>query len=297
MKPDQKPGFFVMLWELLYPFLVYELISTVVSVVMSMLLVSLNPSAFETGSNLNEMALAISGLIAEHYGEIAAVSAGLTLPLLIFLYRNDRRKEKAAAVYEAWEAVAFYHYIVALIMGVSACLALNHLMVFSRLTELLSDGYEATAALLFQGKIVLEIVFAGILIPIVEELIFRGLTYRRLRWYLNPVPAMLLSALFFGAVHGNLLQGIYAFILGMLLAFTYERFHSILAPILIHAGANILSVLISDAHILDFVYEEDSLFLIVTGVALVIFIITFYLIATYVYPRKKADSPKQAERS
>ena len=98
-------------------------------------------------------------------------------------------------------------------------------------------------------------------------------------------------------VHGNLLQGIYAFILGMLLAFTYERFHSILAPILIHAGANILSVLISDAHILDFVYEEDSLFLIVTGVALVIFIITFYLIATYVYPRKKADSPKQAERS
>ena len=193
-------------------------------------------------------------------------------------------------MHEEWERVPVYHYVSVLIMGAAVCLALNHLMIYSRLTELLQEGYEDTAALLFQGRLILEIAVAGILIPVVEELIFRGLAYRRMRWYIKPVPAMILSAMYFAAVHGNWLQGIYAFIMGVLLAFAYERFHSILAPMLIHIGANTVSVIISETELLEFVYEDDTAFLIATVIAAVLFVITFYLMVTYVWPRKKTDA-------
>ncbi len=298
MRPDQKPGFFKMLWGLLYPFLLYQGISTVVSVAAGSLLMVVNMESLAAGAtSFDAFVYALQDMILEHYGLLSAVTAVFTIPVLICLYHFDTVKEKTARVHEEWESVPAYHYVIVFVMGAAACLALNHLMIYSRLTELLQDGYEQTAELLFQGKLVFEIAVMGVLIPVVEELIFRGLAYRRIRWYLKPLPAMILSAMYFGAVHGNWLQGLYAFIIGMLLAFAYERFHSILAPILIHAGANTVSVVVTESGLFDFIYEDDTAFLIATAAAMVIFLVTFYLMVTYVYPRKKADAGRSGTES
>ena len=290
MKPDRKPGFFTMLWGLIYPFLLYQGISTAISVAAGSFLMTKNMDSLAASSDPESFIYGLQDLILNHYGVIAGLGAVCTLPILIYLFRHDTEKEIRASVHETWEGVPFFHYVSVLIMGAAVCLALNHLMIYSRLTELLQDGYEETASLLFQGRLILEIAVAGIIIPVVEELIFRGLAYREMRWYIRPVPAMILSALYFGAVHGNWLQGIYAFIMGMLLAFAYERFHSILAPILIHVGANTVSVIVSETKLLDFVYEDDTVFLIATVIAAIIFIVTFYIMVTYVWPRKKTDN-------
>ena len=290
MKPDRKPGFFTMLWGLLYPFLLYQGITTAISVAVGSVLMAGNLESLTSLPDPEQLLTALQDLIFSNYGIIAGLGALCTLPILIYLYRYDTGKEIRASVHEEWERVPVYHSVSVLIMGAAVCLALNHLMIYSRLTELLQEGYEDTAALLFQGRLILEIAVAGILIPVVEELIFRGLAYRRMRWYIKPVPAMILSAMYFAAVHGNWLQGIYAFIMGVLLAFAYERFHSILAPMLIHIGANTVSVIISETELLEFVYEDDTAFLIATVIAVVLFVITFYLMVTYVWPRKKTDA-------
>ena len=290
MKPDRKPGFFTMLWGLLYPFLLYQGITTAISVAVGSVLMAGNLESLTSLPDPEQLLTALQDLIFSNYGIIAGLGALCTLPILIYLYRYDTGKEIRASVHEEWERVPVYHYVSVLIMGAAVCLALNHLMIYSRLTELLQEGYEDTAALLFQGRLILEIAVAGILIPVVEELIFRGLAYRRMRWYIKPVPAMILSAMYFAAVHGNWLQGIYAFIMGVLLAFAYERFHSILAPMLIHIGANTVSVIISETELLEFIYEDDTAFLIATVIAVVLFVITFYLMVTYVWPRKKTDA-------
>ena len=289
MKHDKKPGFFRLLWELLYPFLAYQLISTVVSAVVAMLLISLNFGSYLGLNDPMKLMEAFSQLIVDYYGEISAVTAVLTLPLLIVLFRNDRKKEKAAAVYTAWEPLPAWAYITVFIMGAAACVGLNHLLIFSRLSELLQDSYESTAEILFQGKLIIEILVMGMLVPAVEELIFRGLAYRRMRWYIKPVPAMILSALYFAAVHGNWLQGIYAFIIGLLLAHAYEHTRSVFVPILIHSGANIVSVVISETAVFDRVYESDALFYIVTAAAIIIFAALFYLMVTYITPREKTQ--------
>ena len=50
--------------------------------------------------------------------------------------------------------------------------------------------------------------------------------------------ANVLQALLFGIYHGNLIQGTYAFVLGLVLGFTAEYFHSVWASILLHAFVN-----------------------------------------------------------
>ena len=89
-----------------------------------------------------------------------------------------------------------------------------------------------------------------IVAPISEELIFRQVIYKRLRG-ISPVwVAVLISALLFGLYHGNLVQGIYAFIMGGLLALVYEWTGSFVAPVLFHMVAN---------HLSDITYEFESI--------------------------------------
>ena len=54
--------------------------------------------------------------------------------------------------------------------------------------------------------------------PMMEEAVFRLGIYGLLRRKLRPKAAAFLSALAFGFYHGNMIQGIYAFLLGFVLA-------------------------------------------------------------------------------
>lgn len=69
----------------------------------------------------------------------------------------------------------------------------------------------------------MEIVSAVIAAPLLEELLFRGMIYKRLRDLCSAKTAILVSAAFFGIFHGNLVQFVYAFIIGIMLAFVYEK--------------------------------------------------------------------------
>ena len=82
--------------------------------------------------------------------------------------------------------------------------------------------------------------------PVLEELFFRGMIYKRLRDIVNVKAAIIISALFFGAFHGNLVQLVYAFIIGLMLAYVYEKFKTIWVPIVFHMGANLISILITE---------------------------------------------------
>ncbi len=75
----------------------------------------------------------------------------------------------------------------------------------------------------------------GILAPVTEEVVFRGAILRKLlsinchTWI-----AIAISAVLFGAVHGNLAQFVHAFIMGILLGWLYTRTRSILPCLLVH---------------------------------------------------------------
>jgi len=87
-----------------------------------------------------------------------------------------------------------------------------------------------------------------ILAPIGEEILCRGITFRLAKkvsgnfWVANCI-----QALVFGILHGNIVQGTYAFVLGLLLGVLYERYQSLYVPILVHAVINFSSTFIVGA--------------------------------------------------
>ena len=84
-----------------------------------------------------------------------------------------------------------------------------------------------------------NILFVGILAPFFEELFYRKAVIDRLRRY-GDLPAILISGLIFGLIHGNLSQIFYAAAVGMLLSFIYVRTGSVLYTISIHAAFNMI---------------------------------------------------------
>lgn len=82
------------------------------------------------------------------------------------------------------------------------------------------------------------------LAPIVEELVFRGYAYPTLKAHTGK-HAMWLSALLFASVHMYLINFLPLFVLGILLAWLYERSRSISVPILAHATMNGLVAVIA----------------------------------------------------
>ena len=88
-------------------------------------------------------------------------------------------------------------------------------------------------------------VFAVVILPpLVEETVFRGLILHYLKkggarfWAAN-----LIQAVLFGIYHGNLVQGIYAFCIGVLLGYLAERYNSLIIPVLVHALFNLFGTL------------------------------------------------------
>lgn len=83
-----------------------------------------------------------------------------------------------------------------------------------------------------------------VLIPIFEEIFFRGVIFGFLRDnYKFPI-ALIVQALVFGIAHGNLVQGVYAFILGLFLGAIFYYTNSLYASIASHITYNLFGVLI-----------------------------------------------------
>lgn len=82
--------------------------------------------------------------------------------------------------------------------------------------------------------------------PFVEEFVFRKQLIDRTRIYGEEL-AVLFSAVMFGLFHGNLKQGVYAALLGLLLGYVYLRTRNILYSFGIHFCVNFLGGVIAPA--------------------------------------------------
>lgn len=81
--------------------------------------------------------------------------------------------------------------------------------------------------------------------PFAEELLFRGVILGYAKSYMPPVLAILFQGVLFGFYHGNLIQGIYAGILGCLLGFVAYRL-GLVRSMLLHFSINISLLFVPD---------------------------------------------------
>lgn len=103
----------------------------------------------------------------------------------------------------------------------------------------LSSGRPSTTQAAF---VLLIIVLLG---PVTEELIFRGVLFRKWRCTLGAWPSFWLSSALFGCIHTShmLISGVQ----GAVLALVYVRAGTLWAPFLAHAAQNALAILLGAA--------------------------------------------------
>lgn len=249
--PERKPKRrFLRIWG---PILLKFLIVYVVSVIFSAIVmgqhfestIGLDTQKISEYMAIEDNFYAVANVILEKSVEYTTILEGIaaliTIPILIFMFHKDRVREKIEGIMPVKKA-PLWSYIAIVLMSVALCIGINNIFFISNLASL-SSGYEQTMEALYNPSLGVQIICLGILIPICEELVFRGLMFKRLREVSGFVISMIYTAIVFSFIHVNLVQTIYAFVMAVVFAFVYEKYGSVKAPIAAHISVNILAVL------------------------------------------------------
>ncbi len=234
-------------WYILKPFIFYMVIKTVALLLLSMLAISF-PFAVVSewislhSNQVNAVINAVASIIGvafllndflkevEVTGEID-IDTGVIKQLLAWI-RNGIKEDRDKAVVLAITAS----------LGITSSLAFNSL---AGMIQIQSPRYEKVETIQYSVPIWLGLILYGIISPFVEEIVFRGLTYNRMRRFFGIPLSVIVTALLFAGFHGNLAQFLYALCMGVLLALCYEWVKSFAAPLVFHMAANIVVFVVS----------------------------------------------------
>lgn len=234
-------------WYILKPFIFYMVIKTVALLLLSMLAISF-PFAVVSewislhSNQVNAVINAVASIIGvvflmndflkemETTGEID-IDTGVIKQLLAWI-RNGIKEDRDKAVVLAITAS----------LGITSSLAFN---ILAGIIQIQSPRYEKVEAIQYSVPIWLGLILYGIISPFVEEIVFRGLTYNRMRRFFGIPLSVIVTALLFAGFHGNLAQFLYALCMGVLLALCYEWVKSFAAPLVFHMAANIVVFVLS----------------------------------------------------
>ena len=169
---------------------------------------------------------------------VSAVYAIAALILFGYWYK----KKLAPAQERVAITSAFHPWIILalLLLSVGLQYVISYLMNF--IGMLRPDWMQSYSELIDTAGIgtlsPLTIIYAILIAPVSEELIFRGVTLGYAKKVLPVTGAVCLQAFLFGVFHLNMIQGIYAAILGLFIGYLKEAGGSIAIPIVFHAFFN-----------------------------------------------------------
>lgn len=194
---------------------------------------------------LQIVAVAILEMLAPHLKYepwyAITVSGGamyLAMPLSLFLYRTadaqapTQTKKLTLPVFLGLVAICFSVSFLGNIVGT----AVN--AVVSALTG--KEAVNELEAVTLHTPFWANLLFCGILAPLMEEIFFRKLVIDRLRTF-GELPAILLSGIAFGLIHGNFNQFFYATFMGILFGYVYLYTGRLRYTVALHASINLIS--------------------------------------------------------
>lgn len=203
----------------------------------------------EAASKMTELMLGSSFL------ELVNITYGLSV-LAIFafwFYKKFRSTEQRTFV---------RNFNPLIIVGILLCAAglqylSNYIVTFTAMIhEEWLDYYVSLIEMagLDDSVSVIMMIYSVLVAPICEELIFRGVTMQYAKKAMPFWVANLFQALLFGIYHMNVIQGVYAFVIGIMLGYIYEKGGSIYLSILFHMIFNLWGVCAPDW----FMYGSDT---------------------------------------
>jgi uncharacterized protein len=181
------------------------------------------------------------------------LSASIYIGVIVFYYYRKRHTIRPPY---RFDRLSGYQITLGLFMGIGCVFLSQLILLISESTGILNfenlENYEQLiSSIIGQSPTWLTLLTIGIVAPIAEELLFRGLIFHMFNRHMNVKIALIIQGLLFGAFHMNLVQGVYASVLGIVLGMAYLLTGSLWIPILMHIVNNSVALLLPDVWMND----------------------------------------------
>lgn len=201
------------------------------------------------------------------------IAAAVTIPFIYFASYKPTQANFVSLPKPSKRLVLNIISIIVIIALIS--FGLNNIITMSPLMKI-SKSYSEASDNLYGATIFLQIIGTGVLGPILEELVFRGIVFANLRKIVSVPAAILLSSFLFGVIHFNIVQFAYAFFIGIVLAIFMYKSEHMYAAMIGHITANLFAIVRTNMQIT--VIETDgsvfawcsALVILFVGVALLV---------------------------
>ena len=217
------------IWGVIWPLLIYLGITFLASILVTIILLVIHPESInQLNTFLNKYAL------------VMLISAQIIqIPVFLLVYFNQKKYFPKIT-----NKPNFKVFIFSILGIVSVGIISGFFIAFlAKIINPVDGGISIVNEYINSGSLFLTIQAAVIFAPIIEELLFRGIIFNRINSKWNIWVAILISALIFGFIHFNLLQGLNAFIIGLALAYVYAKTRSLWICIFTHSFNNLLSII------------------------------------------------------
>ncbi len=195
------------------------------------------------------------GTAQETYMLRQLICSSATIPFILSFYMQDRKMRGESVRRSSAGSSVLTDILLPASAAAALGIAVNNILAMTPLMQM-SQGFSEANDAFFGGQLIYELLGSCLLIPMAEELLFRGVVYGRLRMFMPLRFSLMFSALIFGLVHANLVQFLYAGILGLLLAFCLEQTGRLSAAVLGHIAANTVAGIRQETGWLYFSYQK-----------------------------------------
>ena len=234
------------LWGLISPMVLYMIVQVVVSGIVTFGIIFaanfvLHDYATFSASKIG-MKIAEENILLE-----LLISQIITAPILIKWLKDDINLDKETGFFKKFKRTSAFKFLLIIPFGITIMFCANYFVSILQMfmPEFMIDSYVGTSEAFTSGPFIIQVLATAVGAPIVEELMFRGVIYRRLRRMAGVIPSAIIVSLLFGVYHGNWIQAPYAFLLGLACVYVNERYKSLIAPMILHGTANLVAVLIT----------------------------------------------------
>lgn len=165
--------------------------------------------------------------------------------IIFYLYYKKYMSIRQLEQVDLREVFSVKNVGIYIMLGIGCQLFISGIISLLRpLFETLFSYYDDTMNSIFNADIVIVAAYVIVFAPLIEELIMRGILFNRLCYGVNFPMANFIQALVFGIYHWDIVQGLYAFGIGLILGYLYEKTGTLLAPIFLHMVINGLGFLL-----------------------------------------------------
>ena len=155
------------------------------------------------------------------------------LPIFYLIYKKYKKGRKSGCFLES------------ISLGISISLIFNILVYNLNNIFNFTNRYNKTL------PFIVLIICTGILGPILEEFLFRGIVYNKLKEFNSNMKSIILSSIIFAIFHFDIINSIYAFGISFMFIYLYEKYNTLIAPILMHIFLNVTMLIIVELGILS----------------------------------------------